>query len=138
MSEQKTKVTVEWLEPNKLVLFRLPDVKRASINAYIDGNLEILHGWDPARPLYTIQDISGPDVELTGYLRSRLSSVADYIKEHQLHVTSAIVMQNDFAGQIMRLFGQAFTIRSQYLTQVFFVNIDSAKTWINQQMTMSD
>lgn len=126
-------VTQKWDTELGAILFEMLDTNRESVDAYIDGNLEVLRTWDKSKTLYTIQDISNKAVSLTPYLKGRLNEVTAYIKDNQIQVCTAIVMGNDFTGQVMRIFGRLFTINAKYLKQVYFVDMASARNWISSQ-----
>lgn len=126
-------VTHHWDADLGAVIFELSDVKRVSVDAYIDGNLEVLRTWDKTKTLYTIQDISNKAVSLTPYLKGRLGEITTHINSNQIHVCTAIVMGNDFTGQVMRVFGRLFTINARYLKQVYFTDMASARNWIASQ-----
>lgn len=134
--------TLEQLAPNvtrrrdnalHTVLFEMKDTSRDSVDAYIEGNLEILRNQDKTQTLYTIQDISNPAVTLTPYLKERLNEVTAYIKNNKIQVCTAIVMADNFTGRVMRIFGRLFTINARYLTQVYFTDMSSARNWIASQ-----
>lgn len=126
-------VSRHWSEDQSTVIFTMSDSSRESVTAYIDGNLDVLKNWDKSKILYTIQDISGPAVMLTPYLKDRLNEVTDHIKSNRLYVRTAIVMENNFTGQVMRAFGRLFTINARYLRQAYFTDMAQAQEWIRKQ-----
>jgi hypothetical protein len=126
-------VTQHWNNNKTIVTFKMSDSKRSSVDAYIEGNLDVLKTWDKSKPLYTIQDIANPAVTLTPYLKQRLNEITDYVKSNQITVRSAIVMENNFTGQVMRAFGRLFTINARYLKQLYFTDMSKAQEWIKQQ-----
>lgn len=123
-------VTHHWDTDLGAVLFEMSDTTRSSVDAYIESNLEILRTWDNTKTLYTIQDISNEAVALTPYLKARLGEVTAYINSNKIQVCTAIVMGNDFTGQVMRIFGRLFTLNARYLKQVYFTDMPAARSWI--------
>jgi len=135
VKQSDSNVTQHWSDDKTTITFKMLDSTRLSVDTYINGNLEVLREWDKSQTLYTIQDIANPNVTLTPYLKQRLSEVTDFIKTHQIPVRSAIVMENNFTGQVMQAFGRLFTINAKYLTQVYFTDMSKAQEWINKQQT---
>ena len=137
MSSQAEKladtVTRIWDNDLNAVIFEMADANRVSVDAYIEGNLEILRKHDKTKTLYTIQDISNPAVTLTPYLRKRLDEITTYVKTHQIQVCTAIVMGDSFTGRVMRVFGHLFTINARYLKQVYFTDVAAARNWLAAQ-----
>lgn len=133
VEELGNNVTQRWSDDKSTVIFTMSDSNRSSVDAYIIGNLEVLSNWDKSNTLYTIQDIANPNVTLTPYLKARLSEITDYVKSNQITVKSAIVMENNFTGQVMRAFGRLFTINARYLKQVYFTDMSKALEWVQNQ-----
>jgi len=128
-------ITMEWNISQTQVTFTMSASHRNAVDSYIDANLDILKKWDHAKILYTIQDISSPDVALTPYLKERLNEITDYIKSNQIQVRTGVVLSNNLTGQLMQIFGRIFTINAKYLKQVYFTDIKSAQDWIDRQQT---
>lgn len=128
-------VTLSWNTDKSVALFTLDNSKREVVDAYIEGNLQILRTWDKAKTLYTVQDISSGQVALTPYLKARLNEITDYVKTNQINVTTAIVMKNNFTGQVMRAFGRLFTRNAHYLKQVYFIDMSQAQEWVKKQQS---
>lgn len=126
-------VTKHWNKDRTVVTFTMSDVSRKAVDAYISGNLEVLGNWDKTKTLFTIQDISNPNISLTPYLKSRLDEITNFIKTNEVNVCTAIVMENNFTGQVMRAFGRLFTVNARYLNQVYFTDLTQATGWISKQ-----
>lgn len=52
---------------------------------------------------------------------------------NQINSCTAIVMENNFTGHVMRAFGRLFTINARHLTQVYFTQMSQAQEWIQKQ-----
>lgn len=124
-------LTREWREPDLVVLV-MTDVRRETVDAYIQTLLDQLAEWPREAVLYGLYDISAPGVSLTPYFRSRLIEIADYLKATGKRTCSAIVVPNTLMFRIFTLFGDMFTNRTgdDIITQKMFLNQQAALNWL--------
>lgn len=127
-------LTIERLKAESITIYSLHNSKRNTVDAYIDNNLKMLSEAPDGTTIYSLHDLSGGNVPLTPYLRNRLNEVTSYINSSSNPVRTAIVMENDFMGQVMQSFGRIFNMRSRNLVQRYFVNRDDALSWLREQM----
>jgi len=126
-------VTIQWNADRSVALVTLTESNRKTVDTYIETNLDIFRKWDKSKPIFTIQDISGGKVTLTPYMKERLKEFTDYVNTNKVTMRTALVMENNFTGQVMRTFGRLFGGNSHYLKLVFFTSIDQAHEWIIKQ-----
>lgn len=127
-------LTREWRDSN-LVVLTMNDVRRESVDAYIQTLRENLDNWHSTGTLYGVYDISAPNMSLTPYYRERLNEFADYLKATGKRTCSAIIVPNTLMFRIFALFGDIFTRRTgkEIITQKMFTSHDAAWRWIEEQ-----
>lgn len=129
-------VTLEWLDEGRIAVFVMKNSTRSAVDAYIDGNLDVIRNWDDSKLFCVMTDASSPDVAVTPYLRERLNEVSDLIKTRELRGFSALVMQRGFMTSIIRLAGNTFLRRAGKLHQRYFLNREQALEWLRKSLEL--
>ena len=125
-------VIKEWNPDQSLFKFMLANSSRATVDIYIEGNLEILRDWNNQYPIYEIQDLTHKDLSFTPYLKARINDITSLIKEREITAYVAIVVTNNLTGQFIKAFGRIFEASQR--TQ-FFDDMSQAQTWIEKMQS---
>jgi hypothetical protein len=121
----------------RLIVYTLTDSSREAVEAYISDAIEMMKRLPPGQPLYTMHDISARSVSLTPHFRTRLNDIADYIREHNLSGSSAVILPNTFMNRIFALFAGSFSRRAN-MEQRLFTRLDDATRWMDKVITENE
>ncbi|MCC6975946.1 MAG: hypothetical protein IT322_18225 [Anaerolineae bacterium] len=130
VKEQQSGLTIERLFEGQLVIFTLSDMKRETVDAWIDACLgEMRICLETGRLLRVIQDLSHPAANHTPYSQKRGSEVTEAYPELKGYV--AFILESSVEATRTQMF-----IRSQphrYRVRDVFFDRDEAIIWIVQQ-----
>jgi hypothetical protein len=124
----------EWRHNGRLVIFRLKNVTRASIDAFIDSQLQGIRTFPVGLMMFSMLDISGDAMTLTPYFRDRLEELVAAISQRNLTGYSAIVMPDGFKHRIFRVMSQFFPRQVGKFEQKYFLDREEGKLWIEEKM----
>jgi hypothetical protein len=121
-------VTREWLFDGQIVVYTLYDIRRSSVDAWIEAVREVVENWSVDQPYLSLQDASRL-LALSPYARTRSKEAADQAIQRGLHGRSAVVLSNHLLSKVIQLFVQ-HDLSSGTLTRSVFLNKDEAMQWL--------
>ena len=126
-------ITKTWHDEESYFMVKLTDSSRQTLDVYYDVVNNLYKSWDNTIPLYFIQDITDDKISLTPYFRSQIDNLNKQVEKYNINFYLAVVTQNNFTGQIMRMFGRLFANKQDGLNLAFFTDLQKAHDWIVEQ-----
>jgi hypothetical protein len=121
----------EVLHDGWLIIYKLGNVTRGAVDAWVEAVKSRLDTWDKKEPYYSIHDLSDPKVGITPYSRARASEIMAYRTDVPSY--TALVMPRTFATQLIVLFYNSLKPRGRSTMRVFF-SMTEARTWLESEM----
>ena len=119
--------TFRWLHDGQAYEVAIRSARREDIDASMNANFSILDQWDTTQPLYSVQDLSDPNINITPYFRSRLGELETIIKTSNIKGASIIILNNGFAGQLVKHLLRFFINRADgTIEQIWFTDAQKA------------
>jgi hypothetical protein len=131
-ADAKPNVSVEWLHDRQIVIFSVNAVaSRAVVDEWADIVAGVIKSW-PADKIYlAMHDLSDKRVTPTPYARARVREFDELVK--RLHGRIAIVLPNNFAGHLIRIF--LTTMRwQQKLPTEGFLSYETGLEWLEKAL----
>jgi hypothetical protein len=146
MALEMAEVTRDWIDDNRIVLFRLHAATASAINHWSETALQTLQDWPQDRPYLALHDLSQPGIGLLymmavqydvfniGITPDGRKCAASMIRARPDWLLSlALVVSYSLTGRMakLRVF-QTDTEDFHLQTKVFF-NLRSAEEWLRRQ-----
>ena len=90
---------VEWLENNRIVLYRPQNSTQQALAELFDRAEQIVHDWPTDRPHLTVLDLTVNEVRYTPYLRDRGRRLG--IMRPEIQMATALLAPRTFMAQIL-------------------------------------
>ncbi len=95
-------VTREWLCDGQIVVYAVLDVRRESIDTWVDAFTTDLMNWPADQPFRVIHDFSAPGAVTTPYARARAQEIVDVRPE--IKGRAAVVLSASVFNSLIHLF----------------------------------
>ena len=125
-------ITREWLFDRQIVVYTMYDIRRASVDAWIDAVKHVVEDWRLDQPYLSLQDASRL-LTLSPYARTHSKEAAELAIKRGLHGRSAVVLSNNLLSQVIRMFVQ-HELSTGTLTRQVFLAKDEALRWLMDGM----
>jgi len=129
-SIQRPGVTAEWLYEGQIVVFRLLDVSRNTIDDWSQLVRDAVAAIPEGQPVLFLHDATSPKVGITPYLTSKVPEL--YRTASHLPGRVAVVVASSTAGQLIALVTRTTYSRNARQTNRVFVDYASAMDWLVQ------
>lgn len=127
-------LTIEWLHGGQVLVYTMTSSEESVLDAYFQINFQLMDEAEatPQDLFLVAHDLSHPDVNLTPYFRKRLNEVAERIKQGTVQYRSAVILEENISGMVLKFFGNRFTKNAKNTIQPFFTDRDKALAWVEQ------
>lgn len=129
-SIQHSGVTAEWLYEGQIVVFRLSDVTRNTIDGWSQLVLDAIAAIPAGQPVLFLHDSTSPKVGITPYLTSKVPGLFRQCSHIPGRV--AVVVASSTAGQLISLVTRNTYSKDARQTSRVFVNYNEALDWLAQ------
>lgn len=122
----------KWVDDRKIVIYKVLNATRRSVDAWADGILETYNTWDTTQPYLAIYDMTAV-LTMTPYARIRIHELVETAKSKQIKGRYGIVITNFMISNIIRLFVRRELDRQNSdFVREFFSDQDAALEWLRQ------
>lgn len=129
-------VTFRWLHDGQAFAVEIRSSRRDDIDAALNANFAAIYQWDNTQPVYSLQNLSHPDINITPYFKSRLGELEGVVEECGVQGTSIIILNNGFTGQLMKHLLRFFVSRTKgAIQQVVFTDAQEAYAELEKRIT---
>ncbi|MCC7451148.1 MAG: hypothetical protein IT324_27295 [Anaerolineae bacterium] len=129
-SIQHPGVIAEWLYEGQIVVFRLLDVSRSTIDDWSQLVLDAIAAIPEGQPVLFLHDGTSPKVGITPYLTSKVPGL--YHACSHLPGRVAVVVASSTTGQLIALVTRTTYSRNARQTNRVFVDYNEAFGWLVQ------
>ncbi len=123
---QEAGLTVEWLYDGRIVVFRLGDVRRQTVDAWSKMVLDEIAKVPLDQPVLFLHD--GSKIGITPYLSSKVPEL--HRRASHLKGRVAIVMSQSIFGQLISRFLQSSYMKDARQVNRGFTSFDKALAWL--------
>lgn len=124
-------ITCEWLANRSILSFTNTDNTRAGVDLTGIVIQEIFGNWPAEKPLLVIINAQHNQAMLTPYARHKLQET--FQNNENVKGRTAILIQNNVVGQLIRLFMKARATTQQRERRIFFKQ-DDALLWLAEML----
>jgi hypothetical protein len=95
--------TRQWLYDKRIVVYRIQDIHRETVDAWANAVTEDVNNWSPNRPLLNMHDFTAIEtLSFSPYVASRARALTSLAPNHAGR--TALVMQKSLVSTIIYLF----------------------------------
>ena len=123
-------VLVEWLDEGRIVVFKLTQPSRDSVDLFVMANLMLINNWDNTEPLAFISDGTHRNMGMTPYMTARLPEIGDAMNRRDIKSYGVVLMRHDLVGNMIRRFGERFYRKAGDMELAYFTTYDDALEWL--------
>ncbi|NJL93656.1 MAG: hypothetical protein HC915_07950 [Anaerolineae bacterium] len=132
MAQATMSVEMDWLDEQRILVFRLHDASNATIDTWTSLASKIYLAWPSDRPYRVLYDLRAPALSLTPYARQKILISAGFIPPRAGRV--AILLAQSLHGQLIEIF---LRLELQHvhpsLARQVFHEPDVALNWLRER-----
>lgn len=126
-------ITFERIHDGQIAVFKLADISRVSIDAWVTKTKDITGDWNNERPFMALTQVSGKYLNLTPYLRSRMQEISKWNPE--IWAFTAVVLPKSFFVYLMSNFIPTLKLRNTQSR--VFQTYEQALQWLEKVLAES-
>lgn len=120
------------IEDDRIILYKVSDAKRASVDAWANGIRESYESWDNSRPYLAVYDFS-VIFALSPYSRERVKELVELAKKLEIKGAYAIVLGNNLVSFALQLFvRRELDQQNRNFVRQFFDSREQAIEWLKE------
>lgn len=120
-----------WLEDAQILMLRVTNTSRTSVDAYIAASIQAVEQWPQDKPYFALKELA-PELTVTPYLYRRTYEVGYLVQERRLRGRTTLVASNRAAHHIIEMIIRADSAETPHMLRRSFTNRHAALTWLKE------